>query len=143
MSKKPLVELIDELVEGLSKCVSKIDVATVKMNQQERRLFSKVVEALEKGEYDRATLYANECAEIRRIVKVFRGASETLTDITSKLKSVKGVVEFAAEGWMVSSELRCVSHELSGSFPEVAYEIGVIADKLNVKVAELKEGLGL
>jgi division protein CdvB (Snf7/Vps24/ESCRT-III family) len=135
--------MIDELVVALSKCVSKIDVAIVRLNRHERSLFSKVVEALEKKEYDRASLYANECAEVRRIIKVFRSASETLTGITSKLESAKGAVELAAEGWMVSSELQCIGRELSGSFPEVAYEIGVIADKLNVKVAELKEGLGL
>ena len=69
----------DEKIQRLTDKCAKLIVWKDKLQSRENELFAECVSAQMKGDSGRATMYANQCAEIRKIMRLVTGAVETLS----------------------------------------------------------------
>jgi len=53
-----------------------------RLEAREKELFGKCVSAQMEGDSVKATMYANQCAELRKIIRLVGGAAETLSKLS-------------------------------------------------------------
>ena len=68
-TKKPISELIMETTRELGKCYSRLELASAKLSARNEDLFEACSYYMGKGNKARATIYANEIAEIRKVLE--------------------------------------------------------------------------
>ncbi|MEM0010944.1 MAG: Snf7 family protein [Candidatus Bathyarchaeia archaeon] len=100
-SKKSLNEMLIESICELGKYYSRLELAYAKISKRERELFNECASFLSKGLRDRAVVYANEIAELRKVMLVLQNIQlsiekailrlETLKTVTPTLQDIKGV----------------------------------------------------
>lgn len=112
--KKPLNEIIPEAIGELGKHYSRLELAYNKLARRDRELFNECVFYLSRGLKNKAVIYANEIAEIRKLMSIvqgmqlavekailrletFRAVTPTLEDIKGVFNEVKGALEGAAK----------------------------------------------
>jgi len=73
----------DEMVQRLNDQFVRLAEWKTKLEMREKELFDKCVSAQLEGDRPKATLYANQCAEIRKIIKLVSGTEETLSRLST------------------------------------------------------------
>ena len=69
----------DETIQRLGDQLTKLTAWKMKLETREKELFDECVSAQVEGDSTKATLYANQCAEIRKIIRLVAGAEEVLS----------------------------------------------------------------
>lgn len=69
-------------IQHLSNKLTKLLAWKAKLQSREKELFDKCVSAQVEGDSEKAKMYANQCAEVRGIIKLVAGAEETLSNLT-------------------------------------------------------------
>jgi len=54
-----------------------------KLQAREKDLFGKCVSAQIEGDSEKAKMYANQCAEVRKIIRLVAGTEETLSMLST------------------------------------------------------------
>ncbi|MEM2169078.1 MAG: hypothetical protein QXX99_04105 [Candidatus Bathyarchaeia archaeon] len=100
-SKKSLNEMLIESIYELGKYYSRLELAYAKLSKRERDLFSECASSLGKGMRNKAIIYANEIAEIRKLMSIIQNIQlsiertilrlETFRAVTPTLQDIKGV----------------------------------------------------
>ena len=73
----------DERVQLLSDKFRKLVAWKNKLQTREKELFDKCVSAQMGGDSETAKMYANQCAEVRKIIRLVAGAEETLSILST------------------------------------------------------------
>jgi len=74
----------DEKIQSfLSDKFTKLAAWKDKLRTREKELFGKCVSAQMEGDSVKATLYANQCAEVRKIIRLVTGTEETLSRLST------------------------------------------------------------
>jgi division protein CdvB (Snf7/Vps24/ESCRT-III family) len=73
----------DKRTRLLSDKFTKLVVWKNKLQAREKYLFSKCVSAQMEGDSVKATMYANQCAEVRKIIRLVTGTAEALSKLSS------------------------------------------------------------
>lgn len=73
----------DERIQLLSDKFTKLVAWKAKLQTREKELFGKCVSAQMDGDSEKARLYANQCAEVRKIVRLVAGTEETLSKLST------------------------------------------------------------
>ncbi|MEM4245810.1 MAG: Snf7 family protein [Candidatus Bathyarchaeia archaeon] len=134
-----LKERLNFTVHKLRSQSERLDHATSKIRKHDQRLFQKCVEAQLSKDRARAIMYANECAELRRILKTTLSCHLALEHVTLRLETVKDFGEVAALMRPVASIISTVKGRLSGIMPEVSYELGEIFQDLDELACDFGE----
>ena len=90
----------------------------------------------------RATMYANECAEIRKMASITLRSQLALEQVSLRLETIREFGDIAALMGPVSEVVRSVKTQISGIMPEMSYELGEIGDTLNSMVVEVGDATG-
>jgi len=135
-SRRSLNELILEATRELGKCYSRIELVCSKLAKRDRELFEKMcIFQMKKGSKTRATIYANEIAEIRRILSTLeytRLAVERAIIRLDTLRVISTSLEPLQEAFKdVKNALRLVGNVMPSMVPEI--------NKLNDVVNEILE----
>jgi len=135
-SGKPLSELVLETTRELGKCYSRLELASSKLEKRNDKLFDACSYHLRKGSKARATIYAKEIAEIRKILAMLQHTQlsverailrlDTLKVISPTLDSIKGVF----------SDVKNAIGLVSGVMPSITPEM----DSLNAAINEILIG---
>ena len=141
--REPLRKRLIKAIRRLKVQHARVEGAAMRMTRHEKELFEKCVEAQMKEDLARATLYANECAETRKMAKVVLGAQLALEKAILRLETVHELGETAAAITPVANILKAVQKDLAGVIPEVSYEIGAISDEIGRMVVEVGEATGM
>jgi division protein CdvB (Snf7/Vps24/ESCRT-III family) len=141
--RTPLKQRLTMAIHRLRVQYSRIEGAAMRMERHERDLFEKCVNAHMKSDNARAALYANECAEARKMAKVVLGAQLALEKALLRLETVHQLGETAAAIVPVAGILKAIQKDLAGVIPEVSYEIGAISDEIGKMVVEVGEATGM
>lgn len=107
------------------------------------QLFEKVVEAQIKKDTARATMYAAEVAEIRKVAKSIMSAIFALERISLRLETVRDVGDLVTALGPVVAVVKSVKTNLMGVMPEVAFELMEVDELLQSTVMELGEFTGV
>lgn len=135
----PLRERISQTIFKLKVQNEKLEQSISRMQNNYDRLFSKCTEAVSSKNQKQATIYANECAEIKKIVSTILRSQFAIEQVILRLETVGEFGDIAYEMVPVTSVITSLKNQLSGVIPEASYKLGKIGDSLN----ELVVGVGV
>ena len=118
---------------------NKLESAALRMQQHDKEIFAKCVTAQMTHDASRASMYANECAEVRKIAKVTLQSQLALEQVALRLETIEEFGDVARMMGPVSSVVRSVKNQISGVIPEVGYELNEVGELLNSFVVEAGE----
>ncbi len=142
-SDKSVKERISAAVFRLKAQQNKLELANLKMQQRDRELFKKCIDAQLSKDTARASMYAEECAEIRKIAKVTLQCQLAIERASFRLEAVQEFGDIAASMLPVTGVIRSLRTQISGVMPEVSYELGLVNETLNDIVVEAGEATGM
>jgi division protein CdvB (Snf7/Vps24/ESCRT-III family) len=117
----------------------KIQNTSRHLEQRDRMLREKCVTALQAKDNSLASMYANECAEIRKIVKITLHSELALEQVALRLETVKEFGDIAYTMSSVSGVVGLLKNNLSNVIPEVSLKLGEVHDALEDMVVEVGE----
>lgn len=112
------------------------------MQQHDREMFNKCVRAQVEKDTARAAMYANECAQVRKMAKVTLQCQLALEQGALRLETVREFGQVASMMAPVAAVVRSVQGQITGVIPEVGFELGEIGEMLNSVVYEVGEASG-
>jgi len=126
----PLKERIDHASFRLKAQYDHLDQMYTKLQQRDRDLFQRCVGAQVSKDVDHARIYANECAEIRKIAKVVLGSQLALERVILRLETVSDFGSIMAQMAPVMSIVNDTKSNIEGIVPQVATELEEVNDTL-------------
>jgi len=139
MHPEPIRERITQTVFRLNMVQRKLEDSRLRIEQKHKTLFSKVVRAQESKDSQTAVMYANECAQVKKIAQTIISSQLALEQVVLRLDTVKDFGDIAAELMPAASVIRSVKGRLSGVIPEVSMNLGTISQTLDSLVLEVGE----
>jgi len=122
--------------------VSRLDVFVERMRERDRVLFERVVDALMVKDTSRATMYANEVAELRKVVKQLLTVQIALEQVILRLETVQEIGDVMVALGPVVGIVRELRSALRGLLPEIGVELAEVEDMLKETVLEAGEVVG-
>ncbi len=130
--KRDLKEIISDTITKLRIYISRLELAKYRLRKKEREMFDKVVTAQASGNTQYATLYANEAAELRKLVKSIESASVSLEQLLLRLETIMELGDAAS----LLSSLQGLISEVRNVVPQIAPELDNELDILSNAVFE-------
>jgi division protein CdvB (Snf7/Vps24/ESCRT-III family) len=137
--KPDVKEQISSALYRLSTQKSKLESAAMRMQQHDKDIFAKCVNSQMSHDSARAMMYANECAEVRKIAKVTLQCEMALEQVYLRLETIKEFGDVAKMMAPVASVVHSIKNQISGVLPEVSFELGEIGEVLSGIVDEAGE----
>ena len=137
-----LKEKISKTIYRLRTQQNKLENAVMRMQRHDRELFDKCVSSQMTKDSARAAMYANECAEVRKMAAITLRSQLALEQVSLRLETIREFGEFAALMGPVTEVVRSVKTQISGIMPEMSYELDDIGETLNGMVVEIGEATG-
>lgn len=118
---------VDLVVRRIEVQAQAIDGAVNRFNERDRLLFTKVVDAYVSHNTKRANAYANELAEIRKMVNFLTGAKLALERIVLRLSTVSQLGNVVTTLSPAVKVLQSVRTGIAGILPNAEQELGAVA----------------
>lgn len=138
----PLKEKVSHSIYRLNVLQSRLAQTTSRMEYKNKELFDKCVNAQMAKDFDRAKIYANECSQIKNIVKVVVCSQMAIERVALRLETVEEFGDVVSTMGPVIGVVQALKGNLSGVVPEVSYELGMIGENLNDLVMEVGQATG-
>jgi division protein CdvB (Snf7/Vps24/ESCRT-III family) len=135
----PMKQRINECLFKLKVQQRKLERTGYHMQQRDQALYGKCVLAIQGKNTQLASMYANECAEIRKMAKVVLHSELALEQVTLRLEAVEEFGTIAATMMPVASVVRTLKTQLEGVMPEVSLELSEINETLEGLTVEVGE----
>jgi division protein CdvB (Snf7/Vps24/ESCRT-III family) len=140
--QEPLKERINQVIYKLRVNQNRLEGANLKTQQHDKALFDKCVQAQMSKDTARATMYANEISEIRKMAKVTLRSELALEQVVLRLETIEEFGDVAALMGPVAGVVHSIRDQITGVIPQVGYELGEISETLNGVVMEVGEATG-
>ena len=111
------------------------------MESRDRVLHDKCVKALESRDTQTATLFANECVQIRKLIKTSLSSQISLEQALLRLETVEQFGNMVHSMGSVRGILTSVKGELEGKLPEISTGINDIEDSLENLTSEIGDAV--
>lgn len=138
----PLKEKVSSAIYRLKVQQNRLEGAAMRMQQHDRELFHKCVSAQLNKDMAHASMYANECAEVRKMAKTTLRCQLALEQVALRLETVQEFGDIAVMMAPVAGVVRAIKSQISGVMPEVSYELAEIGETLSGVVMEVGETTG-
>lgn len=135
----PLRQRVNESLFKLKVQERKLERTSYHMQQRDQALYGKCVLAIQGKNTQLASMYANECAELRKMAKVVLHSQIALEQVTLRLETVQEFGDIAYTMMPVASVVRAVKTQLEGVMPEVSLELSEVNETLEGLVVEVGE----
>lgn len=139
---EPLGEKVSRSIYRLRVLLRKLDESNSRLQQRDAQLFQKCVKAQERKDKTAAALYANECAQIRKISKTTLSSRLALEQVVTRLETVKSFGDLASNIGPVTNIVHSLRDKLTGVVPEMAYSLEKVGEMLDTLVMEVGETTG-
>jgi len=121
---------------------NKLEAAAGRMQQHDKEIFNKCVSSQLSHDTARAAMYANECAEVRKMAKVTVQCQMALEQVSLRLETIQEFGDVAKMMAPVANVVHSIKSQISGVMPEVGLELGQIGELLSSVVDESGEVMG-
>lgn len=128
--KKQLRARIEQAIRALELQNRKLDVALRSLKEKDKYYYSKVLNALRAHDRNRAILYANELAELRKAIKSISTAKLALEQIALRLSTVKDIGDVMVTISPAMSVVKGVRENITHVLPQAENELAEIQDML-------------
>lgn len=136
----PLKPRLESACRAIQAQSQRLDQIGHRLADKEKATFRKVVDAYQKHDQARATVYANEVSEIRKMSQIISQAKLALEAIVMRLDTVQEFGGLVVNLAPAISVLNAVKSSVGGIIPEASREIGEINDVLNGVLMEAQGG---
>ncbi len=118
---------------------NKLDYIIAKMKERDAALFEKVVQAHMEKDAAKASMYAQEVAELRKLTKALMTAKLALEKVALRLETIMTMGDVVVNLAPVVSVVKDLKRYLIGIVPEIGLELAEIGDLLESVVVEAGE----
>ena len=129
-SKTPLRTRIVQSQYQLRSIISRLEVYLNRLEERDRSLFERIVEALQNNDKMRATMYANEVAEIRRAAKSLLATQLALEQVSLRLETITEFGDVMVGLAPVIGVIKELKGVIKGIMPELAIELDQVGEGL-------------
>ena len=134
--QQPLKERIMHVMYRLRVQRNKIESMGLMMQHRDKELFDKCVTARASGDMTRASLYAEECADVRKIAKVVLQSELALERVLFKLETAEMLGDMVYLMHPIKSVVTSIGEQMRHVMPEVSYELSQINETLDGLVTD-------
>jgi division protein CdvB (Snf7/Vps24/ESCRT-III family) len=134
--QQPLKERIMHVMYRLRVQRNKIESMGLMMQHRDKELFDKCVAARASGDMTRAGLYAEECADVRKIAKIVLQSELALERVLFKLETAEMLGDMAHLMHPIKSVVTSIGEQMRHVMPDVSYELSQINETLDGLVAD-------
>jgi division protein CdvB (Snf7/Vps24/ESCRT-III family) len=134
-SPRPIGEVILQSTRQLKVQRIKLEQATIRLRQRDEVLFQECVAEISKNRQDRASIRANELAEVRKLLLMITHCQLALERVILRLETIKEVAEIMADLSPALKSLRAVTENLVNVMPDVAQELENINESISDTLA--------
>ena len=138
----PMKQRISECLFKLKIQQRKLERTSYHMQERDQALYGKCVLAVQGKNTELASIYANECAELRKMAKVILHSELALEQVTLRLEAVNEFGQLAATMMPIAGVVRTLKSQLEGVMPEVSLELSSVnetLEELSMEVGETSE----
>lgn len=140
--QQPLRYKLSLAIKRIEAQVQALEGAINNMMQRDKSLFSKVVDAYSEHDLKRATVYANELAELRKTINLMSNARLALERVALRLNTITYLGNAAAVITPVLEILKDVRSGIAGLMPNAEQEIGAVITLLDEIAIESGQMVG-
>jgi len=133
--KKSLTEIILQTTRELGKYYSRLELASSKLKKRDKELFDACSFYLKNNSKSKATIYANEIAEIRKILSILQHIQLSVERAILRLDTLKVISPTLESLKEVFGEVRNALGLVANVMPSITPEI----DRLNNVIGEILE----
>jgi division protein CdvB (Snf7/Vps24/ESCRT-III family) len=127
----PLKPRLDALMHQIQVVMAKLDTSMAKIRERDSSLFAKTVAAVQKHENQRASMFANELAEVRKVGKMVTQSKLALEQIVLRLNTITELGDIVTTLAPATSIVRNVKDDLVGVMPDAEGEMGEVSSLLS------------
>ncbi len=145
-SVEALKHKIGEAERKIKIQLNRIDMALSRTGDRDSYIFHKVVLALQRKDHQRASVYANELSEVRKLGKIVTQARLAFQQVLLRLSTVRDIGDAVMVISPAMSVVRNIGSNLSYIIPEAQGEIGEISNILGdilIDVGELRGDMNI
>ncbi len=131
------------LRERISYTVYKLKTQSARLQQSERRmtdhyneLFRKCTNSVMAKDNTRASMYANECAEVKKMSQTIVRSMFAIEQVILRLETIEEFGDVVVTMNPIAGVINSLRGSLAGIVPEVSYTLGEIGDSMNNMVVE-------
>jgi division protein CdvB (Snf7/Vps24/ESCRT-III family) len=121
---------------------NKLEAAASRMQQHDKEIFNKCISSQLSHDTARAAMYANECAEVRKMAKVTVQCQMALEQVSLRLETIQEFGDVARMMAPVANVVHSIKNQISGVMPEVGLELGQIGELLSSVVDDTEQVTG-
>ncbi|MEM1683728.1 MAG: Snf7 family protein [Ignisphaera sp.] len=141
--KEPIKQKLVMANYKIRSIVSRLDVFIDRLRDRDRTLFERVVDALTQGDETRAAMYANEIAEIRKMVRQLSITQVALEQVALRIETVLVTGDVLSGLLPVAGVIKELRNIVRGIMPEMSLELQEIEEGLRDVVISTGEALGM
>lgn len=133
----PIKQQIIQAIYKISAQINKLEFSLQKLQSYDHQLFEKTVTALMQGDKTRASMYAHEVAELRKMAKLLLTIKYALERVKLRLETALVVGETHAQLAPAVVALKQVTNYLKGMMPDVFTELIEVEENLNMALMQM------
>ena len=142
LSPTPMRQRLTETLHKLRVQLHRIERASTELQARDKSLYDKCVAAVKDNDFSRAKIYAEECAQIRKIAKVSLNSQFALERVVLRLEAVREFGDIAHNMAPVKRVVATVRSGLSQILPDVSLKLADIDESLSSMVLDIGEATG-
>jgi len=139
----PLKPHIESAISLINNQNQRLDFANARLSEKDKTIFQKVVDSYTKHDKQRALMYANELAEVRKLEKRVLQIKLALETISLRLVTVKDYGDFLNTVTPALSIIRGVQSSVLQVVPEAERGFSSLSESLSSIVTEAGATSGL
>ncbi len=132
----PARQMVIHAIYKLNTQIHRLDYSLAKLQSHDKQLFEKTVNALIEGDKAKASMYANEIVEIRKMAKVIMTVRHALERVKIRLETYLVIGDMQASLAPAVVALRQVTGYLKGMMPDVFAELMEIDEALQATIMQ-------
>ncbi len=137
----PVKQRIEMATTKLRTQTNRLERTIHQMETRDNTIHGKCVQALEARDTQTATMYANECVEIRKMIKTSLKSQMCLEQAVLRLQTIEEFGDVASGMSMVKSVLGNIKAELQGKLPDIATGIGDVENSLEILTSDIGQAI--
>ncbi|MEM3365644.1 MAG: hypothetical protein QXM93_04420 [Candidatus Methanomethyliaceae archaeon] len=126
----PLKDALNDAIIRLTQQKRKLEILSLKIKSREKALFDSVTIAIERKDPERAKIYANELAEVKKVQKNVKKSILVLEQLVIRMETLREFGTAFAQLKPTLEVVKQVSDQLSEVMPEVSNELSNIGSVL-------------
>ncbi len=125
---KPRLDMATRQIQAV---MGKLDTAIVRLREKDGALFNKIVSSVQKRDPARASIYANELAELRKMNRMVTQSKLALEQISLRLNTITELGDIVMTLAPATSIVSSLRQSLAGIMPEAESGMSEISSMLS------------